>query len=109
MDATLKLADNLIRLYGNLCETAETTISLLVKNETERGEIIKFDNEFGSYANKWKITGIYCEFDHQNTIFVLTDIGEHLPLRLIGISDEIELIVRLRYRFFNIVKKEENN
>lgn len=109
MDATLKLADNVIRLYGNLCETAESTISLLVKNATDNGEIIKFDNKFGSYANKWKITGIYCEFDRLNTIFVLTDIGEHLPLSLIGISDKIELIVRLRYSFFNIVKKEENN
>lgn len=105
MDAKFKLADNLIRLYGNMVDSIENVITMLVCDSTDVGEIINFNNEFGFYADNVTIKGIYCEFDHRNTIFVLTSDGTHLPLSFIRFNNKLEILIRLREGDYKVTNK----
>lgn len=105
MDEKFKLADNLINLYRNMVFSIENVITMLVYDNTNVGEVISFNNEFGFYADGIKVTGIYCEFDHRKTIFVVTSDGKHLPLSIIRFNNILEILIRLREGDYKIIKK----
>lgn len=105
MDEKFKLADNLIRMYRSMAFSIENVITMLVCDITNEREVISFDNEFGFYADNIKITGIYCEFDHSKTIFVITSDGTHLPLSIIHFNNMLEILIRLREVAYKVINK----